>query len=159
MCTVTRQQILSAPPFLQGGFLTEIKYFWPGSYCAGNQGEFEDVYMQGVLCTSLPQNKVSRCLWPLARTENKAAACLCIIHFVWQFSGLVCGGFFGGYFVLFCFVLFSLLPPETACLSSYFLSLESTTFHKLQYTGGNWILAVLSFPMSTSCSAVTEAVI
>lgn len=31
--------------FLQGCFLTEIRYFWPGSYHAGNQGEFEDVYM------------------------------------------------------------------------------------------------------------------
>ena len=94
ICTLTHQQILCVQSFLQGYFLTEIRYFWPGSYCAGNQGEFEGVYMQCVLCTSLPWNKVSCCLRPLGQTKNKAAACHCVTRFAWQFSGL-------GFFVFF----------------------------------------------------------
>lgn len=117
MCTLTHQQTLCVPPVLQGCFLTESRDFSPGCYCAGNQGEFEDVYIQWYFVHHFHRTKWVAVYrpWPKQRIRLQPA----FVSLVLRGSFLVLGGG-GGMVDVVCLWLdffFSL-----NCISKFLLS-------------------------------------
>lgn len=146
MCPLTHEQIRCIPPVLQECFLTEISYFWLGSSCAGNQGEFEEVHIRVYFVHHFSRTKWVAVYgpWLKQRIRLQPAFVLLILH----------GSFLGGWGFFF-FPFFSL-----NCISKFLLShLGKYNVSQIIVRRRKLEFSCFQLPMSISCCAITEAVI